>query len=177
MKTLLTYKYKYKKIIADNLQRLLAIKETEISDEEYASIAEAIETYLGNAEQEETEENTVSYQEFLSLCEEVALLRSEIEDNTSLGFDVQEDGLYFVDEQGYIVAKITATGLYAINLDDTGSGSSSEQSVAALNDLTDVLITDPANGEALIYNSTSEKWKNTTIASGGANGDITLLDY
>jgi hypothetical protein len=45
--------------------------------------------------------------------------------------------------------------------------------VAALNDIGDVTITTPANGEALIYNSTSGEWENGTVsASVAALNDI-----
>jgi hypothetical protein len=45
--------------------------------------------------------------------------------------------------------------------------------VAALNDVGDVTITTPANGEALVYNSTSGDWENGTVsASVAALNDI-----
>lgn len=37
---------------------------------------------------------------------------------------------------------------------------------SAINDLTDVTITTPSNGQALIYNSTSWDWENTTLWGG-----------
>ena len=172
MQTLRTHEYKRGKLIADNLQQLLASKYVEISDEEYERIQTALATYNGD---EMNEDDGVSSEEFIELQKMVEDLRQEITNNKSLIYDVQQDGLYFVDENGYIVAKIISTGFYAINLDGTGSGSS-EQIVTALNDLTDVVITDPANGEALVYNSTASKWKNTSV-SGSIAGDFTLVDY
>jgi hypothetical protein len=51
-------------------------------------------------------------------------------------------------------------------------------SVAALDDIGDVTITTPANGEALIYNSTSGDWENGTVSASVAAlddiGDVTI---
>ena len=167
MKTILSYDYKYKKFIANNLQRLIAKKWTEISDEEYDSLQTAFAEYMSDEDYSE-QEDSASAAELEELRQEIAAIKPA-------SYEVQQDGLYFVDENGYIVAKIISTGFYAINFDGTGGGSS-EQIVAALNDLTDVVITDPANGEALVYNSTATKWKNTSV-SGSIAGDFTLVDY
>jgi hypothetical protein len=43
----------------------------------------------------------------------------------------------------------------------------------ALNDLTDVTIDSPANGEALVYNSTSGEWENNTVSTVANLGDLT----
>jgi hypothetical protein len=43
----------------------------------------------------------------------------------------------------------------------------------ALNDLTDVTIASPANGEALVYNSTSGEWENNTVSTVANLGDLT----
>lgn len=46
----------------------------------------------------------------------------------------------------------------------------------ALNDLTDVTIASPANGEALVYNSTSGEWENNTVSTVANLGDLTDVD-
>ena len=92
-----------------------------------------------------------------------------------MAYDVEEDGLYFVDENGYVVAKIISTGLYAINLNGTQENQSNN-AVGALNDLSDVTLTNPQTGEALLYFANSSSWKNSTI-SGGGEIDITVIDY
>lgn len=43
-----------------------------------------------------------------------------------------------------------------------------------LSDLNDVTVSSPTNGQGLLYNSTSQKWENTNIPSGGAS-DLTDL--
>ena len=48
-----------------------------------------------------------------------------------------------------------------------------EDPIKALGGLTDdVLITSPANGQGLFYDSTSQKWKNVNPPSGGNGGDL-----
>ena len=51
MKTVLWYEYKYKKHIADNLQQMINNRYVEISDEEFARINTAIESYSEAIEQ------------------------------------------------------------------------------------------------------------------------------
>ena len=54
------------------------------------------------------------------------------------------------------------------NWKELGGGGSGD---SALDDLTDVEITNPSNGQVLQYNSTTEKWENK---SGGGGGDAEL---
>ena len=44
---------------------------------------------------------------------------------------------------------------------------------SALTDLVDVAISSPTNGQALVYNATSQKWENQTI--GGGSGTLTSI--
>lgn len=44
---------------------------------------------------------------------------------------------------------------------------------ASVSTLTDVTLSNPANGQSLVYNSTSQKWENTTIQTSTAWGSIT----
>lgn len=51
------------------------------------------------------------------------------------------------------------------------------QGVASLADLNDVSISSPSNGQALVYSSSSKKWSNVTLETGGGSGDVDLSDY
>ena len=46
---------------------------------------------------------------------------------------------------------------------------------SALADLTDVSLSSPTNGQALVYNATSGKWENQTIGGGGGGGTLTSI--
>lgn len=46
------------------------------------------------------------------------------------------------------------------------------QSAAALSDLSDVSISSPSNGQALVYSSSSKKWSNVTLETGGGGVDL-----
>ena len=166
MKTVLLHEYKFGKTIADNLEALIANKYTEISDEEYTRVQEAISEYLSNSNYSKILGSSISSKEIMELREMISSLKP-------ISYEVDEDGLYFVDEDGYIGAKIISTGFYSIN----GSNNDGPTSIVGeLNDLTDVIINSPADGEALLYNSSAQKWKNTGIG-GSISGDFTITDY
>lgn len=44
--------------------------------------------------------------------------------------------------------------------------------IQRLNELLDVVISSPSNGQVLTYNSLDGKWYNNTIESGGSGGDL-----
>lgn len=50
--------------------------------------------------------------------------------------------------------------------------------IGSLDDLNDVNISSPTNGQGLLYNSTTQEWENTNIPSGGASDldDLTDVD-
>jgi hypothetical protein len=50
-----------------------------------------------------------------------------------------------------------------------------QQPEIVLDDLTDVVVSAPSNGQVLVYNSTTSKWENTT--SGATGGDMTIAVY
>lgn len=50
----------------------------------------------------------------------------------------------------------------------SGGGSGASRLV----DLSDVVVSNPTNGQALTYNSQDGKWYNNTISSGGGGGDL-----
>lgn len=49
-------------------------------------------------------------------------------------------------------------------------------SVSTLDDLSDVAISSPADGEALVYNSGTGQWENTVVSGGGGGGAVALDD-
>ena len=54
-----------------------------------------------------------------------------------------------------------------------GQGSGGGGGAVALTDLVDVAISNPTNGQVLMYNSTTQKWYNGTVQSGG--GSVTSI--
>lgn len=50
------------------------------------------------------------------------------------------------------------------------------QGASALSNLSDVSISSPSNGQALVYSSSSKKWSNVTLETGGG-GSVDLSDY
>lgn len=72
--------------------------------------------------------------------------------NTALGF-------YTPTQQ---LATVATTGAYS---DLSGTPTIPDD----LNDLTDVTVSNPSNGQVLKYNSTSQKWENGTGGGGGGN--------
>lgn len=63
-----------------------------------------------------------------------------------------------------------AENIKLLNLDSPTS------SISTLNDLTDVTISAPANGQVLTYNSTTSQWENQS-PGGGGGGDMTKAVY
>ena len=86
-----------------------------------------------------------------------------------------QDIINFTNESGYITGidstdVITALGYTPYNATNPNGYISS----ASVSTLTDVTLSNLANGQGLIYNSTSQKWENQTIQSGGGTwGSIT----
>lgn len=77
---------------------------------------------------------------------------------------------------GYQDELVSGTNIKTINGNSIlGSGDLVVSgSAGALNDLTDVVITTPADGEALIYNSTSGDWENQALAGGGTVTSVAM---
>ena len=173
MKTVLLHDYVHKKLIADNLQKLINERYTEISDEEYSRINTAIDSYNEAIQElyDHLHDITFTEQQKSQLLLKIERIETDIKSLKENMFDVNETGLYFTDEEGNIGAKIVNTGLYAINLD----GSGSTPSDMSLNNLTDVTITSPSSGQELQYNGSL--WRNVTPSGGGGTSDLTVIDY
>ena len=65
----------------------------------------------------------------------------------------------------------TSSFLSALGQGSGGGGGGA----SALADLTDVSLSSPTNGQALVYNATSHKWENQTIGGGGGGGTLTSI--
>lgn len=116
MKTVLLHEYKIKKRIADNLQDMINQRYIEISDEEYERINTAVLNY-SNAVQEiydnlqdvsftEPQKNQLLYQ-LDQLEADIKALRQNI-------YYVEEDGLFFTDDEGNVAANLDPNGFHTI---------------------------------------------------------------
>lgn len=194
MKTVLLSDYKYKKMIADNLQSMINKRYVEISDDEYERVNSAIATYNEEAQSIYDDLYDIFVQDHSELISKVEQLEDDVEDlkgNSDVldeieqleediaklqqnEFEVEENGIYFVDEEGYIGVKINQSGLHAINIDESGTSGGSSASMLA--NLSDVDISNPTNGQSLLYYSNTNKWKNGTVETGGSN-TISIINY
>ena len=133
MKTVLLHEYKTKKVIADNLQSLINRRFLDISDEEYERINDAIDEYNEAAEAEfnrlaDIEAISINNAEITSKLTELETDITYLKNATPV--EVEETGLYFVDDDGYVGAKIINDGFFAINIDPNNSGSGSSSSIS-----------------------------------------------
>lgn len=71
--------------------------------------------------------------------------------------------------------KITVTSAGALNADvyEYAGGAGG---VSDLDDLSDVDLDNPTNGQVLKYNSTTEKWENADESGGGGSADYQIID-
>lgn len=71
------------------------------------------------------------------------------------------------------ISNVEIESIYGIKYGSGGGGGAS-----TLEDLTDITITTPSNGQVLKYNSTSQKWENGTGGGGNANmTELTQVEY
>lgn len=116
MKKVLLHEYKQKKLIADNLQDMINKRYIEISDEEYERVNTAIESY-SNAIQEVYDNLqivTFSEQQRSKLLHQLDQLEADIKSLKQDIFYVEEDGLYFTDDNGNVAASLDPTGFHTI---------------------------------------------------------------
>lgn len=116
MKTVPLHEYKYKKLIADNLQKTINDRYIEITDEEYERVNTAIESY-SNAIQEAYDNLqivTFSEQQRSKLLRQLDQLEADIKSLKQDIFYVEEDGLYFTDDNGNVAASLDQTGFHTI---------------------------------------------------------------
>ena len=64
----------------------------------------------------------------------------------------------------------------ALGINSSGGGSGGGGGASSLNELSDVQITNPTNGQALLYDSSTLLWKNGTVSGGGGGtGSVTSV--
>ena len=138
MKTVLLHEYNAKKILADNITLLTNnSRYKNIPDAEFERINNAIDTYTQSAQTEFDHLHDIGQieQQNGELSSRVTQLESLITNFHSNDIiEVEEDGFYFIDDEGYIGAMITNGGIYAINLNNSGgnSGSSTPSGLVAI---------------------------------------------
>ena len=116
MKTVLLHDYKRKKLIADNLQKMINNRYIEISDEEYERINTAIESYSNQVQEIYDNLQDIAFTEPQKnkLLHDLEQLEADIRALKQDTFYVKESGLYFTDDEGNIAAKLDQDGLHTI---------------------------------------------------------------
>lgn len=132
MKTVLLHEYKYKKLIADNLQKAINDRYIEISDEEFTRVNNAIESYSTAIQEVYDNLSTVSFteQQKSKILADIENLEADIQALKQSTLYTAEDGLYFTDETGNIGAKLDANGFHAININGV-SGSTGSSGITS----------------------------------------------
>lgn len=135
MKTVLSHEYKFKKLIADRLQKLVNKRYIEISDEEYARVNNAVNSYGTSVSESYDQLQNIGFteQQQSSILSDIANLKTGVQGLEAgvQGLKIstlytQEDGLYFTDENGNIGAKLDANGFQAININAVNNGGGSQ---------------------------------------------------
>ena len=116
MKRVPLHEYKYKKLIADKLEKMVNQRYVEISDEEFARINNAVESYSEAIQQVHSNLETVTFteQQKSKLLQDIEQLEADIQALKQDTFYTDEEGLFFTDENGNIGAKLNQYGLETI---------------------------------------------------------------
>lgn len=116
MKTVPLHEYKYKKLIADNLEEMVNKRYIEISDEEYDRINNAIISYSTQVQEiyDNLKEVSFTEQQKSQLLYHLEQLEADIRTLKQDTFLVKETGLHFTDSDGHIAATIDETGMHTI---------------------------------------------------------------
>ena len=116
MKTVLLHDYKRKKLIADNLQKMISNRYIEISDEEYDRINTAIESYSNQVQEIYDNLQDIAFTEPQKnkLLHDLEQLEADIRSLKQDTFLVKENGLHFTDSDGHIAATIDENGMHTI---------------------------------------------------------------
>ena len=120
MKQVLLHEYKQKKLIADNLEKMINNRYIEISDEEYDRINTAIESYSNQVQEIYDKLQDISFTESFTeqqksqLLYHLEQLEADIRTLKQDTFLVKEAGLHFTDSEGHIAATIDETGMHTI---------------------------------------------------------------
>ena len=124
MKRVSLHEYKYKKLIADKLEKMVNQRYIEISDEEFERINTAVESYSESISQVYNDLQNVVFTEPQKnkLLADLEKLEEDIQALKQSTLYTQEDGLYFNDENGNIAAKLDSNGFEAININGAIEG-------------------------------------------------------
>jgi len=116
MKTVPLHEYKYKKLIADNLEEMINKRYIEISDEEYDRVNNAIISYSNQVQEIYDNLQDVSFTEPQKnqLLYHLEQLEADIRALKQDTFLVKENGLHFTDSDGHIAATIDENGMHTI---------------------------------------------------------------
>ena len=116
MKTVPLHEYKYKKLIADNLEEMVNKRYIEISDEEYDRVNNAIISYSNQVQEIYDNLQDVSFTEPQKnqLLYHLEQLEADIRALKQDTFLVKENGLHFTDSDGHIAATIDENGMHTI---------------------------------------------------------------
>lgn len=116
MKTVPLHDYKYKKLIADNLQKMVNQRYIEISDEEYDRINNAVESYSTQVQEIYDNLQDISFTENQKnqLLYHLDQLEADIRALKQDTFLVKESGLHFTDSEGNIAVTIDENGMHTI---------------------------------------------------------------
>jgi hypothetical protein len=116
MKTVLLSDYKHKKLIADNLDKMINQRYIEITDEEYERVNHAVETYSNSIHEIYNNLQDISFTEPQknALLHQLDQLEADIRALKQDIFFVENDGLYFTDDEGNIAASLDNTGFHTI---------------------------------------------------------------
>lgn len=116
MKTVPLREYKYKKLIADNLEQMVNERYIQISDAEYDRINNAINSYSTQIQEIYDNLQDVSFTEPQKnqLLYHLDQLEADIRALKQDTFLVKENGLHFTDSEGHIAATIDENGMHTI---------------------------------------------------------------
>ena len=116
MKTVPLHEYKYKKLIADNLEEMVNKRYIQISDEEYDRINTSIESYSNQVQEIYNNLQDIAFTEPQKnkLLHNLEQLEADIRALKQDTFLVKENGLHFTDSDGHIAATIDENGMHTI---------------------------------------------------------------
>ena len=116
MKNIPFHEYKYKKFIADNLEKMTNKRYIEISDEEYSRINTALDTYNESITEINDHLHNISFTEEQksSILSKLDQLEADIRALRQDTLYVTQSGLHFTDDQGNIGATLNEYGLQTI---------------------------------------------------------------
>ena len=116
MKTVPLHEYKYKKLIADNLEEMVNKRYIQISDEEYDRINTSIESYSNQVQEIYNNLQDIAFTEPQKnkLLHDLEQLEADIRALKQDTFLVKENGLHFTDSDGHIAATIDENGMHTI---------------------------------------------------------------